>query len=148
MAHAGGRPTKYKKKFCEIVLNLMKQGESVVACCAELNISRETFYKWVKEYPEFSDTYKRGMIYAETWWENIGKNGVLCLEIADNKGNVGRVHPGMYAFFMKNRFHWTDRVEQIVTADVNATVDDVTSLTPEDRKKRIAELMQKANVQP
>jgi hypothetical protein len=126
----------------------MKKGESVVACCAELNIAKDTFYKWVKEHPEFSDAYKKGMVYAEKWWENIGKKGVLSLEFKGADGTIGRVHPGMYAFFIKNRFHWTDRVEQIITADVNTTVDDVTSLSPEDRKRRIAELMQKANVQP
>jgi transposase len=144
---AGGRPSKYNKKHCKTVLDLMKKGESVVACCAELSISRETFYQWVKEYPEFSDTYKIGMVYAERWWENIGKKGVLSLEFKSSDGTSGRVHPGMYSFFMKNRFHWTDRVEQTIAADINTTADDVTNLTPEQRKQRIAELMQKAYVQ-
>jgi transposase len=148
MAHAGGRPTKYAKKHCETVLSLMKKGESVTACCAEIGIAKDTFYNWVKEHPEFSDAYKLGMVYAERWWENIGKKGVLSLEFKSSDGTSGRVHPGMYAFFMKNRFHWTDRVEQTVTAEINAAVEDVSSLTPEERKQRIAELMEKANVQP
>jgi predicted DCC family thiol-disulfide oxidoreductase YuxK len=35
----------------------------------------------------------------------------------------------MYAFFMKNRFHWTDRVEQTITADeaVDARLREIMS---------------------
>jgi len=143
---AGGRPTKYNKKYCQIVLDMMKQGKSVIACCSKLNIHRDTFYEWVKEHPEFSDTYKLGMAHAETVWEGIGEKGVLGMEVKRADGATGRVHPGMYAFFMKNRFKWTDRVEQTISGDFNTTVDDISSLTPEERKKRIADLMNKANV--
>jgi hypothetical protein len=143
-----GRPTKYHKKYSKLVLDMMSKGDSVIACCAEIGIAKDTFYNWVKEHSDFSDAYNRGMVLAERWWENIGKNGVLGLEITDMNGTTGRVHPGMYAFFMKNRFKWTDRVEQTISADVNTTVDDITEMTPEQRKQRIAELMQKANVQP
>jgi transposase len=129
MAHAGGRPSKYSKKHCQTVLDMMKKGDSVIACCAEIGISKDTFYKWIKQYPQFSDAYRLGMVYAEAWWETIGKKGVLGLEIKGKDGATGRVHPGMYAFFMKNRFHWTDRVEQTITADeaVDARLREIMS---------------------
>jgi len=133
----GGRPTKYSKKYCKIVIEKMKKGDSVVSCCAELGIVKDTFYNWVKTYPEFSNAYERGMVLAESWWEGIGKMGALGMEVGSGD-RKGRVQPGIYAFFMKNRFGWADRVEQVVSATVESVAAD---MSPEERRERIAELL-------
>jgi hypothetical protein len=147
MAHAGGRPSKYRKRYCQTVIDLMKKGKSVIAVCAAIGICKDTFYEWTKTYLEFSEAHKLGMVYAERFWEDVGVKGVLGLGIKNPDGTFSNIRPGLYEFYMKNRFRWSDRVEQIVTADVNADVD-VTALTPEERRQRVAELMQKAHVQP
>ena len=108
---ARGRPTKYDPRHCGAVLRIMKKGGSVVACCAKLGIHKDTFYSWAKEHPEFSDAYRLGMMYAESHWEDVGKKGVLGLD-AKLGGESGKVHAGMYSFFMKNRFGWKDRAER------------------------------------
>ena len=137
----GGRPTKYSKKYCKIVLEKMKRGDSVVSCCAEIGISRDTFYNWVKDHPEFSDTWERGMVLAESWWENIGRMGAMGLEISTN-GKTGRVNPSIFSFFMKNRFGWADRVEQVVDATVKTKAAD---MSPEERDSRLEELLAKTD---
>ena len=137
----GGRPTKYRRKYCKIVIEKMKKGDSVTSCCAELGITRETFYKWVKTYQEFSDTYELGMVLAESWWEGIGKMGALGLEVGSNE-RKGRVQPGIFAFFMKNRFGWADRVEQVVSATVETKA---AAMSPQERDMRLGELLAKAN---
>jgi len=137
----GGRPTKYSKKYCKIVLEKMKNGGSVISCCAEIGIARDTFYNWARDHPEFSDTYKMGMVLAESWWENIGKMGAVGLEISTN-GRTGRVNPSIYSFFMKNRFGWTDRVEQMVDATVKTRAAD---MSPEERDSRLEELLAKTD---
>ena len=136
------RPTKYQKKFCKIILEKMQKGDSVVSCCAELGIAKDTFYNWVKEHTEFSDAYRIGMALAEKYWEEIGKLGIFGLEV-ESAGKKGRVHPGMYSFFMKNRFKWTDRIEQVIDADVTSV--SAADMTPEQRKQLIAAFMSKAN---
>jgi len=130
----GGRPSKYNRKFCKTVIEKMRKGDSVVSCCAEIGITKDTFYRWVKEQPEFSDAYRMGMVYAESWWEAIGKAGALGMEVGKN----GRVQPGIYAFFMKNRFGWADRVEQIVPETDEAIA---AALSPAERDRRIMELL-------
>jgi predicted transcriptional regulator len=135
MAHPGGRPTKYNNKFCEKALKLFEKGLSVVQVAAELNVSRDTIYQWAKVHSEFSDTLAMGIAKAEAFWETI-------LQAGASGANDEPVNPGLLSLIMKCRYHWTETKE----VNLTASVDDVTSLSPEDRKRRIAELMQKANV--
>jgi len=136
MAHAGGRPTKYNKKLCEKALKLFEKGFSIVQVAAEFNVSKDTIFEWAKVHPEFSDSLAKGKAKAEAFWETILQGGA-------SGANEQPVNQGLLSLIMKCRYHWTETKD----INLNAAVDDVTSLTPEDRKRRIAELMQKANVQ-
>jgi len=99
-----GRPTKYRKEMCETMLDLFKGGAIVAEVCAELDIHRDTFYQWVKEKPEFSDTYKKGKELAESWWAKTGQAGML--------GELEQpINSSMWIFNMKARFKWQDRHE-------------------------------------
>jgi transposase-like protein len=146
MANPRGNPTKYKRKYCKMLLETMSKGNSVVNFCASIGISRDTFYEWVKCHKEYSDTWKRAATLCESYWENIGKKGVLDVPVAvDKEGKERKVNPAMYKFYMANRFRWSDRVEQEITADVTGSVS---MLSPEERKKRIEELCKKAKNEP
>jgi hypothetical protein len=146
MAHPGGRPSKYNRKYCKTLMETMTKGNSIVNFCASIGISRECFYEWTRRHEEFYETWKRAAVQCESYWENIGKMGILNAPVAiDKKGNEGKVNPAMYKFYMANRFRWADRVEQEVTADVNG---NVSVLSPEERKKRIEELCKKAKNEP
>jgi transposase len=99
-----GRPTKYKPEIAETLPDQFKDGQSVIEVCVQLGISKDTFYAWVKEYPEFSDSYKKGLEYSQQWWEKLGRAGTV--------GKIP-VNPTMWIFNMKNRFRadWADRQE-------------------------------------
>ena len=71
-----GRPTKYRPELCAPVIDLMRQGASKVEVCAELDISRDTFYRWQEEHPEFSDTVAKGELLAEAWWTRHGRENL------------------------------------------------------------------------
>jgi len=123
-----GRPTKYSQKICELLPSLFSNGESVSEVCACLDITKETFFQWVKTYPEFSDSYKKGLELSESWWTRLGRLG--------STGKL-RVQPATWIFKMKNRFGWKDRHE--FTGDVGVSIT-----TPEERRRRLEELTQKA----
>ena len=131
---AGGRPTKYRKEIADTLPDHFKEGQSVVEVCGEIGISKDTFYKWCAKYPKFSDSYKKGLLYSQQWWEKIGR-----------AGTVGKVpiNPTMWIYNMKNRFRedWNDRVQIEHSGDLT-----VTALSPEEREKRIAELIGKNDV--
>jgi hypothetical protein len=68
------RPTKYKKKYCkELYEHLKTSGicdAYAVRFCAEIGICEDTFYRWVKVHPEFSEAYKRGRTAAKAKFLN------------------------------------------------------------------------------
>ena len=72
-----GRPTKYKPEFCDVVVNVGEEGETLVGMAEACDVSRETINEWIREHPEFSDAVKRGLQKSQAWWERQGRNGLL-----------------------------------------------------------------------
>jgi len=97
-----GRPTKYSKAMAERLPDMFKSGEDVIEVCVELGISKDTFYRWVKEHPEFSDAYEKGKEFSEAWWNRLIRGGAM--------GRI-KVQPATLIFCMKNKFGWKDRIE-------------------------------------
>jgi transposase-like protein len=106
-----GRPSEYKPEWMlNKAIDLMSEGASKVEVAAELGITRETLYDWMKKHPEFSDTIKKGEQLCEAWWEKHGRRS-----LHDQKFNAT-----LWYMNMKNRFKWSDRQEQ--TIDLTANV--------------------------
>jgi len=108
-----GRPTKYRSKMCETVIELMRDGASQDEVIGHLDISRETFYRWKEENQEFSDSIKRGVRLSRTWWERQGR-----INLKDREFN----YTGWY-MNMKNRFKWADKQEVKNEGNVTIVVD-------------------------
>lgn len=97
----GGRPTKYKPEYCDLVIEKMNQGFSKEAMAGHIGISKSTLYEWTKKHKEFSNAIKEGVELSRVFWEDIGITGVL----------AGQGNATMWAFNMKNRFGWADKKE-------------------------------------
>ena len=108
---AGGRPKKgldvLPADWEQSVLDMYKEGCADVEIMAYLSISRDLFYRWLDEEPQFSDAIKRGRTLSESWWTRHGRK----MATGEAEGN-----PTTWIFNMKNRFKWTDKVEQSVTS--------------------------------
>ena len=104
-----GRPTRYTKALAESLPSMFENGESVVEVCVALGISKQTFYRWCEEKPEFRDAYEKGLEVSEAWWSRLARGG--------STGQV-KVQPATLIFNLKNRFGWKDRVEQEHTGSV------------------------------
>lgn len=83
MAHAGGRPTKYKPEYCQLVLDDMAQGYSLTAFAGLIGVCRDTLTEWVEQYPEFSLAVKRAKALQLRSWELGAHN------IRNGKGGPG-----------------------------------------------------------
>jgi hypothetical protein len=97
-----------------VMLKIMEtefsEGASIVEVCAEINISRETFYDWIDpESPrykeDFSYTVKKGIEQSEAWWQRKGRKGL---------NDPSLSYTGWY-MNMKNRFGWADKQESRIT---------------------------------
>ncbi|AIK95923.1 transposase [Candidatus Odyssella acanthamoebae] len=125
----GGRPSKYKPEFCIRAVDLMRQGYTKTSVAAELDISKDTLYEWVKEYPEFSDAIARGEIFAQAHLEKLGLMGM----------NDPKFNARVWEFWMKNRCRddWNN------TQDHNVKVTLTDADVIERANQRVKELQQK-----
>lgn len=69
-----GRPTKYKREYCQRIIELGEDGDQPVALSAELHVSKSTIHQWREDYPEFSDAFDISRDCCERYWLNLAKN--------------------------------------------------------------------------
>jgi transposase len=105
MQMPAGRPTKYLPEMCERVVEFGKLGMSKCEMEAELEIAHDTFNRWQKEIPEFSDAVRQAVRHSQAWWERKGREATF--------GGVDGYNATSYIFQMKNRFRedWNDTVK-------------------------------------
>ena len=75
---------------------LFYNGASIVEVCREIGIVKKTFYNWEKAYPDFKDVVAHGMIAAESWWIEKGRENV------ENR----QFNHALWLLMMVNRFRW------------------------------------------
>lgn len=106
----------------------------------KLGVSKQTFYDWLKKYPDFSDSLKRGKEIVDREVENallkraLGYSYQECTEITDADGNtttkvtIKQVVPDTTAqiFWLKNRKPnvWREKREVEVTNDKQSSSMD------------------------
>ena len=93
-----GRPSKYLKKYDEMLLKHMSQGFSYESFAGSIGVCRDTLYEWESKHPNFSDTKKRAIDACLFHWEQMG------MQILRGKGS-----PPVWIFSMKARFGWSDQ---------------------------------------
>lgn len=114
MTHPGGRPTKYDPKFCEELIEHMKEGLSFESFAAKCDCCKDTLYEWANVHEEFSDAKKIGSEHCRIFWEKLGTMGA--------SGGLNNFNATAWIFNMKNRFRseWNDtqKVEQTSTVSI------------------------------
>ena len=119
-----GQPTKFRKEYCDKLVDHMEKGLSFDSFSAKVRVCNATLYNWLKEYPEFAEAKKVGSAYRLQTLEAIG------LKIASKGGGSASA----WIFFMKNAYGWKDRLE----INDGGTEDEASKR--EQRVRRIAEL--------
>lgn len=71
-----GRPSKYDPAYCEVVVDLGKQGKSLAQMCAHFDIARSTIDQWAEDYPEFSEAFNRARVHMQAKLEEMGFSGL------------------------------------------------------------------------
>lgn len=98
-----GRPTKYRREFCQQLIDYMKQGHAFETFAVDLNVTVDTLYAWIHKYPEFSEARAKGVLAGQKTLETLG------LMIA--AGKVKGSGTSAWIFLCKNKLKWSDRVE-------------------------------------
>src|SRR5574344_3130852 len=155
--HAGGRPSKYDAVFHPLLVESLARNGLINPQIAErMGIATSTLSKWMNDYPEFSDALKRGREEPDEKVESsLLKRATgyryqeVTKEVKVKEGDepeltVTKVvtkelppDPTSMIFWLKNRRpdRWRDK------QDINLSgMVETASLTPEERRRRIAEL--------
>ncbi len=117
-----GRPSKYEPEMCDQVIELMKEGASLVEVAAEIGICEDTLHEWKKTNAEFSESIKKGVQLSAAWWERKGRT---------NLENKDFSYTGWY-MNMKNRFGWRDKHDHELSGELNIKKIENVIIDPTD----------------
>lgn len=126
----GGRPTKYRKEFCEKLIDHMAKGLSFETFGTEIGVCKFTIYEWAKEenkhkYPGFSNAKKIAQGECEKYWETMGNL------IA--RGDMKNGNSGVWIYNMKCRFPkvWRPKKEVEVSARYENDIKAIETMSTE-----------------
>ena len=75
-----GRPTKYDPKYCQLVIDLGKEGKSLHQISAKIDVALSTIYVWAEQHKDFSEALKRSKELAQAWFEEQAEQGLWTKE--------------------------------------------------------------------
>jgi hypothetical protein len=99
-----GRPTKYKSKFCSMLIEHMRQGLSFDTFAGRIEVNPDSLYEWVKRHPAFSEAKKVGTGLRNYLVESAYVASTLNPE--KNKYNTAQL-----IYWTKNTLGWSDKIE-------------------------------------
>ena len=74
----GGRPTVYDPAYCDRIVELGKQGMSIVQMACEFNVSRATMEtNWTAAHPEFLEAFTLAKQFSQAYWEKLGSDNLI-----------------------------------------------------------------------
>jgi hypothetical protein len=71
--HPGGRPTKYRPEFCDIIIAVGEEGGWKAEMAEACDVVRSTFDLWLDQHPEFSAAYSRAQQKARVYFERTAR---------------------------------------------------------------------------
>jgi hypothetical protein len=97
MTKPRGRPSVYKQEYPEQLIKLMSEGKLDIQVYALWDISKDTFYRWLNEYPELREAHNIGMVKCEAVYIDLAQQAMAK---GDDKGFK------YYISLMNNKFGW------------------------------------------
>lgn len=119
------RPSEYKQEYCEQVIELGREGMSVVEMAAEIGVHRETLEEnWPAAYPEFSEAFTRARVLSQAWWEKQGRVNLLV------PPGVGTFQGSVWSRSMAARFpkDWREQKGVELTGKDGGPVETITRI--------------------
>lgn len=128
-----GPECKYKPEYCQIIQDIASQGGHIAAMrwgCG--GISKDTWYRWKDEIPEFKEAIEKAKLISQVYWEELGHRGI--------KGEVKFFNAPTYALMMQSKFE--EDYKRGTSTEVNITNNTLT-LTSEEVQERIEQKLEK-----
>lgn len=73
-----GRPSEYRPEYCDKVIEMGKQGCSVVEMAAAIGVARMTLEtRWPAEHEDFREALQLARDASQAWWEAQGRVNLI-----------------------------------------------------------------------
>lgn len=128
----GGRPTSYKESHIEDMQALMANGYTDARLCAEWGISRNTFYRWLREKEDFKKAHSKGLEVCEAFYEEVGQAAMF--------GKIPKFNTKIWEKIMKNKFNWDGGAgtsEGGTQINIHGNMNVIQNLSDEELLKKI-----------
>lgn len=121
--HPGGRPPKYKKEYCDMLVSHMAEGLSFESFAGILSTTKETLYNWVEKYPEFLYSKRVGTQKCRIYYEKAGIQGMTA--------KIPFFNDRIWRLQMINRFRdeWIDSTKTENKNENNTTIKGDMTIT-------------------
>jgi len=118
---SGGRPTEYKREYCEMLIQHMSKGYSYTSFAGRIGVSFKTLYNWEGVYEEFLQAKRIGEAAELLKWEELTLEHVISRSEANGKNRRSTsLNAGVWHSNMRNRFRWRDRVKEEIEDEAKA----------------------------
>lgn len=136
------RKRKYEPWMCEKIIEVAEQGGHVPAMLKAIGVrSKDTFYRWLSEYPEFKEAYETSKIASQAFYEEILLAGAL--------GKIKGYNFNSIAMVMNNKFN--DEYQRSATGSNTqvsiGSINNLESLSNDELMKRIDKSLKKMNIE-
>jgi hypothetical protein len=136
----GGRPSKYKKEYCESLVDHMAKGFSFASFAGLVGVCEDTLFEWADAHSEFDEAKSRAFAKCQLFWEQMGSDGAWNFSGEGSK-NLNTTY---WIFNMKNRFKWRDKHADEHDTKVEVTqVNEVNRAEIESLKQELLALVKK-----
>jgi len=137
------RKTKYDPRMCNKIIEIAEQGGHIPAMLKSIGVrSKDTFYRWINEYPEFKEAYEASKLASQAFYEEVLLAGAL--------GKIKGYNFNSVAMVMNNKF--PDTYKRSATGsntEVNiGSINTVEQLGGKELDKKIQLLQKKLNLIP
>lgn len=133
------RPSSYKPEYCERVIELGKQGYSVVEMACDVGVSRNTIEQaWPARYPDFLKAFEQARAESQAWWEEQGRKNLTSKTFQQ----------ALYSRSMAARFphDWRESKEQRLAGHDGGPIGVQMNRKPEVSVHELLRALQKAKM--
>lgn len=104
-----GRPSKYKPEMCDQLIQTFADGHFIGTFCADVGIHKDTFYDWLKKFPDFSEAYKKAKCAGDKHYTKL----IRLIATGKIRGNVTAA-----IYLTKCGLKWRDDEMEVQEVDV------------------------------
>lgn len=134
ISNTSGPKVKYSSDMCTKVVEQASRGGHIPAMMMSIGVkSKDTWYRWQKEYPEFREAVEYAKIVNQAYMEEIGMNAIL--------GRIKDFNASTYALVMNNKFG--DEYKKAASGSTTEITFNTLNLSSDEISQKIAQKLEK-----